>query len=243
MTSQRIIYQDNFIAVISKDAGEDSETFFQSAFSDKKYVQAVNRLDKPVSGILLLAFSPAIHTKLIYCFKNRQIRKEYWAVCEKPKGNFYENSKTSNTILMQDSKNDYSIQSKKEKDILYSCEDFIIFNNKLQKAFIVENPDRGKKAKLFWSLVKEGINYNFLKIFPVTGRTHQIRVQLSKIGMPIKGDLKYGAKRSEKMGGIRLHSYSISFTHPKTGDRLSFSVFPRNADTLWKTFIAVCSEQ
>lgn len=229
MDSAKIIYEDNHIAAVSKDTGEDCETFFTSFYKNKKYVHPVNRLDKPVSGIMVLAFSPFANAKLAECFKSGKVKKEYWAVCEKKAGG-----------------------EETEKGVLHKCEDLIAFNGKSRKAFICKEggdvktaknakiAEAAKAAKLFWVLKEAGVNYNFVKVFPVTGRTHQIRLQLSKAGMPIKGDLKYGARRSEKNGGIRLHSYAISFFHPQTGREMFFSVLPQKRDSLWQACIKAC---
>lgn len=109
------------------------------------------------------------------------------------------------------------------------------FDGGHQKARIVKDRARGaKKASLRYRILGQGERYDFLLVEPHTGRSHQIRCQLAAVGRPIKGDLKYGAKRSEKAGGIRLHAWKLELRHPVTGERLSFTCLPPKMDTLWQ---------
>ena len=98
------------------------------------------------------------------------------------------------------------------------------------------NKEDGKDAKLLYRVVGCGERYSFLEIQLLTGRTHQIRCQLANNKMPIKGDLKYGAKRSEKNGGIRLHAGFISLFHPKTKEKMDFNADFPYEDNLWADF-------
>ena len=223
----RILFEDNFFAVVLKNCGDNSQVFFKKTFSEKKYAEAVNRLDKPVSGLVLIAFSPAMHTKLNNLFKEKKVKKEYWAICKK--------------IEELNSSADSGIN--RTAPVLYKkefCENYLEFNTKLQKAFVTESRQRGKKASLYWQLSGIGDNYNFLRIFPETGRTHQIRIQLSHLGMPIKGDIKYGFERTEKSGGIRLHAHSLKFEHPETKKQIEISAIPSSPDPLWSACIEAC---
>ncbi len=223
----RILFEDNFFAVVLKNCGNNSQVFFKKAFSEKKYAEAVNRLDKPVSGLVLIAFSPAIHTKLNNLFKEKKVEKEYWAICKKR-----EELKSAADSKISDTT---PVLYKKE-----FCENYLEFNTKIQKAFVTSSKQRGKKASLYWQLAGIGDNYNFLRIFPETGRTHQIRIQLSHLGMPIKGDIKYGFERTEKSGGIRLHAQSLKFEHPQTKKQIEISALPPSPDTLWSACIEAC---
>ncbi len=214
-----IIFQDDYFAVLYKSVGENSQNFFKNLFPEKKYVQVVNRLDQPVSGLLIIAFSPKIHEKFNKLFRSRQVKKEYWAICKK----------RDNLKIAE----------------VYHLEDYLIFNTKKQKAFIVSESEenkskKSKEAKLDFILAGSGENYSFLRVFPLTGRTHQIRAQLANYAMPIKGDIKYGFKRTEKGGGIRLHSYAVEFPHPISGDLMKFSCPPKQSDNLWNACIQVC---
>ena len=117
----------------------------------------------------------------------------------------------------------------------------MFFNSKTQKSYVKN--DKSKKsnfknqdfklAELNYKVIGSGERYSFLEIELITGRTHQIRCQLAENKMPIKGDLKYGAKRSEKMGGIRLHAGKIALFHPKTKEYLEFCADFPFYDNLW----------
>jgi 23S rRNA pseudouridine1911/1915/1917 synthase len=171
----------------------------------------INRLDTPVTGCVVIALNPEYCSKLSKIFLNRErITKTYLAIIE---GQF----KTSEKILI---------------------DNYITFDSKKQKAFVADEPKRkSKNAKLFYQCIGFSERYSFFEIELVTGRTHQIRAQLSHAGFHIKGDLKYGARRSEKGGGIRLHSYKIEFPHPDTNVMLSLTAPIPDADVLWQLFL------
>lgn len=211
-----ILFEDEHFAIVAKKIGDDSQLFFKEYFHMKKYAEVVNRLDKPVSGLVIIAFSKNIHKKLTELFQNKKIEKEYWAICKKD---------TNYTV---------------NKKIL--IENNILFHTKKQKASICENNKQGKKASLYLELAGNGDNYNFFRIYPITGRTHQIRIQLANLGIPIKGDIKYGADRTEKSGGIRLHAYSIKLKHPFTHEEINCSIIPPEQDTLWQLCTQICSQ-
>lgn len=214
---ERIVFEDEHFALLLKHIGEDSQLFFKEFFCGKKYTQAVNRLDKPVSGLIIVAFSQAVHTALNKLFNNRTVKKEYWAICKK--------------------------KENLQPHTLERIENYLSFNPKIQKGFVCKNSALGKKAALYWELAGTGENYNFLRIIPITGRTHQIRIQLAHLGMPIKGDIKYGFERTEKSGGIRLHAYSLKFIHPVTKKNMICSVLPPNQDALWEACTKACLEK
>ena len=128
----RILFEDNFFAVVLKNCGDNSQVFFKKTFSEKKYAEAVNRLDRPVSGLVLIAFSTSMHTKLNNLFKEKKVKKEYWAICKKIEElNSAADSKISGTA---------PVLYKKE-----FCENYLEFNTKLQKAFVTESRQKGKK--------------------------------------------------------------------------------------------------
>ena len=208
------VFEDRHLTVLSKHCGSDSQTFFKRLFTGKQYVEAVNRLDKPVSGLCIAAFSPKVHTLLTGLFQQHEVEKEYWAICKK------------NEAVEPGTEN--------------FCEHFIVYNPKIQKGFVSKQTQRAKRAALYWTIAGRGDNYDFLKIRPITGRTHQIRIQLAALGMPIKGDIKYGADRTEKNGGIRLHAYALRFVHPVTGELLNLSALPPAPDALWMACIEAC---
>lgn len=179
------------------------------------FIEAVHRLDQPVSGCVLLALDKDSFTKLTIQFTNGRIRKRYIAVVEKP---------------------EMPLEEKTGR-----LEDLLYFDKRNRKARIVPESEAkrlgAKRAVLEWSLIGEGDRYLFVSIEPKTGRTHQIRAQLAAHGLTIKGDLKYGAKRSEPAGGIRLHAYTVQFKAPKTGDIITISCPPAEPDPLWQALM------
>ena len=231
--SPRIYFEDDYCAVVYKLNGENAQTFFTPLFPHKPFIAPVNRLDTPVSGIMLLAFSAQAQTLLSQAFKTGSVEKEYWAICERT-----------------------AADTTEEEPGIHRLEHWLGFRNKTQKAFIgakptgISKPDKTekrndtatlKKAVLYWTLCGKGDRYDFIRISPETGRTHQIRVQMAAAGHPIKGDLKYGARRSEPNGGIRLHSYKLSFIHPITHQNITVEAPPMQPDTLWKACMEACT--
>ncbi|QSH91188.1 RluA family pseudouridine synthase [Treponema medium] len=234
----RIYFEDDYCAVAYKASGENSQTFFASLFPHKPFVAPVNRLDTPVSGIVLLAFSAHIQTLFSRAFEAGSVQKEYWAICER--------SPVHSAAASEPQR----------------LEHWLGFHTKTQKAFVsavpidrvptnttpndITKPKKNKKtalkkAVLYWTLCGKGERYDFIRISPETGRTHQIRVQMAAAGYPIKGDLKYGARRSEPSGGIRLHSYKLSFIHPVTHQNITVEAPPMQPDTLWKACMEACT--
>ncbi len=178
-------------------------------------LQAVHRIDQPVSGCVLLAFTKAACAALSAQFADRRIRKLYRAIVEPPSGGFAAEGGT--------------------------LEHRIRFDRLAARARILplsETPRSPgwKVASLEWSLAGLGETYGFLEVVPHTGRTHQIRAQLAAAGMPIKGDLKYGARRSERSGGIRLHAARLSFHDAVTGAYVSVDAPLESPDPLWLVF-------
>jgi len=229
-----MIYTNETCVVINKLPGESSENILSEIFrsenirldnEDDKFLEPVHRLDVPVSGCLLLARTPEAAAFLGAAFARRdsRIEKHYWAIVEK--------HETENALP--------------EKGELVH---WLGVNNKTNKAFALP-PDaisetstaskhKGlKKAILRYRITGQGDHYLFLEIDLVTGRHHQIRAQLAALGLHIKGDLKYGARRSEKSGGIRLHAYSLAFPNPlNSGEIIRVKAQPPAMDSLWTAF-------
>ena len=198
----RILYEDNHILMFDKKAGEIvqgdktgdepvSETL--KAFIAQRdakpgavFIGVPHRLDRPVSGIVLLAKTSKALERLAEMFRTGAVHKTYWALCcAKPA--------TESATLT----------------------DWMVRNEKLNKSYIVKEAQPGaKKAELCYTFLKSTERYHLVEVELLTGRHHQIRCQLAHIGCPIKGDLKYGAPRSNRDGGISLHARSIHFIHP-----------------------------
>ena len=211
---EQILYSDKNIIVINKLPGQDSEKLW-SGFgvfpeSNGEVIYPVNRLDMPVSGCIMGGFSkPALkfYGKL---FRENKIKKEYWAIAFK--GN--------------------SIPERGRG----FCEDYIYYDRGKRKAFIAKDLNDGCKALCEWEILGISDNYVFFKLFPQTGKTHQLRIQLSNMGFPVKGDLKYGASRSNPNGSISLHARAIDFIHPVTKKLIHIIAPVPENDHLWSFF-------
>lgn len=199
---EQILYEDNHILIINKKVGQlvqGDKTGDKSLLEliknyikerDQKpgnvYLGLVHRIDRPTSGLVIYAKTSKALSRLTQMVKNREIRKTYWAIVPKE---IIPQSQTLTHYLKKNEKNNKAI----------------VFSNETEGA---------KKAVLSYQIIKILENYQVLEIDLETGRHHQIRAQLSKIGIPIKGDLKYGAPRSNPDGGISLHARALEFTHP-----------------------------
>jgi 23S rRNA pseudouridine1911/1915/1917 synthase len=173
---------------------------------------AVNRLDVPVSGCVLFARKPEALAFLNARFRAGEVEKIYWGISEMP-GPGREFPETGELV--------HWLSQTGNKTI--ACDE--------------AGPGR-KKAVLRYRTLGRGSHYLFLEIDLLTGRHHQIRAQLARMGTPIKGDLKYGARRSEKGGGIRLHSYAVAFPDPAgaAGRVIRVKALPPRPDALWEAF-------
>lgn len=170
------------------------------------FLGVTHRLDRPTSGVVLFARTSKALARLNDMFKSHtEIRKTYWAIVEKAP------AKTEDRL-----------------------ENYLVRNEKLNKSFIAKPGDKeAKNAILTYKTIAQGDRYTLLEINLETGRHHQIRCQLAAIGCPIKGDLKYGARRSNPDGGICLHARKIEFVHPVSKQDISITA-PVPDDRLWQ---------
>jgi 23S rRNA pseudouridine1911/1915/1917 synthase len=225
-----IIYTSDQCVVVNKRIGEATEGAGRGMVDlpellGRQFAQrgepgsftAVNRLDVPVSGCVLFACNGAALAFLNAAFASRKAQKYYWAIVEKPGKDLREQGELVHWLETDRRRNKSA-------------------------AFAEAAPGR-QKALLRYRIAGAGTNYLFLEIELVTGRSHQIRAQLAALGLHIKGDLKYGAKRSEKAGGIRLHAYSLRFpappsdnASPRTGEQIQVRALPPLQDRLWEDF-------
>lgn len=218
-----VLYEDNHIIIVNKEVGEIVQgdktgdkplSEIVKEFLKKKYNKPGNvfcgvthRLDRPTSGVVVFAKTSKALSRLNEMFKKDQIQKTYWAVVKKLP------NKSEDTLTH------YLIKNEK--------------NNK-STAYDTERPNT-KRAAMHYKLIGKSDNYYLLEVDLETGRHHQIRCQLAKIGSPIKGDLKYGFERSNPDGGISLHARSISFIHPVSKEEINV-VAPTPPDALWRAF-------
>jgi len=221
--SLRILFQNDACIVINKLKGEAVEGAKDSIINlpqELKNIlnydaEAVNRLDVPVTGCALFALEKSSLAFLNSVFKGENscsVEKRYWAIIEKPKHDVPESGELAHWIET---------------------------NSRQNKSFAFDEEGAGRKrASLRYKITGEGTNYLFMEIKLFSGRHHQIRAQLAAAGLHIKGDLKYGAKRSEKGGGIRLHARYLSFPNPlNKKEKINVTAEPPEMDNLWESFI------
>ena len=216
----QILFEDNHIVAVNKRVGDivQGDKTGDAPLSEivKQYIAekynkpgavflgVVHRLDRPTSGIVIFARTTKALTRLNKLFSERKTQKSYWAIVKN--------------------------SPPKKADTLTH---YLKRNPKQNKSYANSNevPD-SKKAILDYQVIKSLDRYSLLEIDLKTGRHHQIRSQLSFIGSPIKGDLKYGFDRSNKDGSIHLHARSLSFVHPVKKEKLTIVAPPPN-ENLW----------
>ena len=172
------------------------------------FLGVVHRLDRPVSGLVVFAKTSKALSRLNEMFRKGDVHKTYWAIVK-------------------------TCPPTEEGDLVH----YLVRNEKQNKSYAYDKEVKGaKKAVLHYRLIGHSDNYYLLEIDLKTGRHHQIRCQLAKIGCPIKGDLKYGFPRSNADGGICLHARRVCFVHP-VSKKLVDVVAPTPADNLWNSFV------
>lgn len=216
----QVLYEDNHIIIVNKRAGDivQGDKTGDKPLSDvvKEYIKdkynkpgnvylgTVHRLDRPTTGLVIFAKTSKALPRLNKLFVSKEIKKTYWAIVKN------EPPKQEDTLI------NWLIKNPK--------------NNKSKAHY--KEISNSKKAILHYKVIKKLDNYFLLEINLETGRHHQIRVQLSNIGCPIKGDLKYGFDRSNKDASISLHARHIEFTHPVKKEAISIDA-PLPNDAIW----------
>ena len=218
-----VIYEDNHIIVVNKSSSEIvqgdktgdtplSETVKQYLKEKYKkpgnvFLGVVHRLDRPVSGIVLFARTSKALPRLNEMFKNSEVKKTYWAIVK-------------------------NCPKETEGELVH----YLVRNEKQNKSYAYDKEVKdSKKAILDYKLIGHSQNYYLLEVHLHTGRHHQIRCQLAKMGCPIKGDLKYGFPRSNPDGSICLHSRKVSFVHPVSKELIELEA-PVPEGNLWNGF-------
>lgn len=221
---EQIAYEDNHIIIINKMPSEivqgDKTGDMPLSEKVKNYIKerdqkpgnvfcgVIHRLDRPVSGLVIFAKTSKALSRFNELFREKTISKTYLAVVKN--------------------------KPAKEKDLLTH---YMVKNEKTNtsKAFAKEVP-HSSKALLEYEMIASSDNYHLLRIKLLTGRHHQIRCQLSAIGCPIKGDLKYGFNRTNEGGFIHLHSYMTEFEHPIKKEKVIVKALPISNDAVWNYF-------
>ena len=218
-----VVYEDNHIIVVNKTASEIvqadktgdtplSETVKQ--YLKEKYQKPGNvflgvthRLDRPVSGLVIFAKTSKALTRLNEMFRAGEVKKTYWAVVK-------------------------NAPKESEGELVH----FLVRNETQNKSYAYDKEvPNSKKAVLDYRLIGRSENYYLLEVDLKTGRHHQIRCQLAKMGCPIKGDLKYGSPRSNPDGSICLHARRVRFVHPVSKELIELKA-PLPEGNLWKGF-------
>lgn len=217
-----VVYEDNHIIIVNKTASEIvqgdktgdvplSETVKQ--YLKEKYhkpgnvfIGVTHRLDRPVSGLVVFAKTSKALSRLNEMFKNSEVKKTYWAIVKQTP------AETEGELV-----------------------NYLVRNEKQNKSYAYDTEKPGsKKAILHYRLIARSDNYSLLEVDLKTGRHHQIRCQLAKMGCPIKGDLKYGFPRSNPDGSICLHARRVRFVHPVSKELIDV-VASVPSDNLWRS--------
>lgn len=216
----RVVYEDNHIIIVFKEAGEivQGDKTGDEPLSEKvkQYIKekyhkpgnvflgVVHRLDRPVSGLVVFARTSKALTRMNEMFRKGEVHKTYWAITQ--------NAPSAPESLL---------------------ENWLVRNEKQNKSYAYDHEVAGSKlAKLTYKVIGKSDRYTLIEVHLLTGRHHQIRCQLAHIGCPIRGDLKYGAKRSNPDGSISLLARHIEFVHPVSKQNLSIDS-PLPEDILW----------
>ena len=219
-----VLYEDNHLIAVKKEPGSivqsdktGDETLAEEvkAYIKRKYKKPgdvflgiVHRLDRPVGGVIVFARTSKALTRMNELFREKKISKTYWAIVEEKPPREY--GQLVNWLKKNQEKN-------------------------RSRAYDIEVKE-SKKAELTYRLMGRSKHYYYIEVHPKTGRHHQIRVQLAHLGCKIKGDVKYGAKRTNKDGSIHLFARSLSFIHPVKKEKLIIRSNPP-MDPLWNEMI------
>lgn len=217
----QVVYEDNHIIIVNKESGEIvqgdktgdiplSETV--KAYIKEKYAKpgavflgVVHRLDRPVSGLVVFARTSKALSRLNDMFRNGEVHKTYWAIVQQ--------------------------RPDHEEGTL---ENWLVRNEKQNKSYAYQREvPNSKKAILKYRMIGQSERYYLLEVNLLTGRHHQIRCQLAAMGCTIKGDLKYGAKRSNPDGSISLLAHRVEFIHPVSKQHIVVES-PIPEDNLWQ---------
>ena len=224
----RVVYEDNHIIIVYKESGEivQGDKTGDTPLSEtvKEYIKekyqkpgavflgVVHRLDRPVSGLVVFARTSKALTRLNNMFRDGEVHKTYWAIVDSGK-------------------------CKVKSEEFATAEHWLVRNEKQNKSYAYDHEvPRSKKAMLRCRVIGHSDRYSLVEVQLLTGRHHQIRCQLAAIGCPIKGDLKYGARRSNPDGSISLLSHRVEFVHPVSKETIVVES-PLPADSLWSNMI------
>ncbi|HOX78236.1 MAG TPA: RluA family pseudouridine synthase [Bacteroidales bacterium] len=227
MTNQ-ILYEDNHLLIVNKQPGDivqgdktGDEPLVETlkSYLKEKYhkpgevfLGVVHRLDRPVSGAVVFARTSKALARMNAMMQSREVKKVYWAVSPHPGSLPHLGEGRGGGLLTH----------------------YLKRNEQQNKSYAYDLPGEGRqRAELLYRVIAQGDRYDLLEVELLTGRHHQIRAQLAAIGRPIKGDLKYGAPRSNPDGSISLHSRMVEFVHPVSKAPVSITA-PLPEEGIWK---------
>ena len=219
-----VLYEDNHIIIVNKESGEIVQgdktgdtplSDIVKAYIKEKYAEpgnvflgVVHRLDRPVSGIVVFARTSKALSRLNEMFRDGEVHKTYWAI-------------SRNT-------------PERDEGTLTGWK---VRNERQNKSYVYDREvPQSKKAMLMYKVIGRSDNYTLMEVRLMTGRHHQIRCQLAAMGCPIKGDLKYGARRSNPDGSISLMARRIEFVHPVSKNTVSVEA-PLPSANLWREVV------
>jgi 23S rRNA pseudouridine1911/1915/1917 synthase len=219
----KVIYEDNHLIIVNKSPGEivQGDKTGDKPLSEllKEYVKTkynkpgeaflgvVHRLDRPVSGLVIFARTSKALARMNSLISSREVKKTYWAIVK-------------------------GVPPEPQGHLI----DYLWKNETQNKSYIVPETHKGSlRAELEYKLLAKGKDYSLLEVNLMTGRHHQIRVQLAGIGLIIKGDLKYGSQRSNPDGSIHLHARRVEFLHPVKQTPMIIEAQPPN-ERMWTIF-------
>ena len=222
MAKLDVLYEDNHLIAVNKPAGTlvQSDRTGDECLADqvKEYIKVkynkpgevflgiIHRIDRPVSGVVLFARTSKALARVNKMFQDKQIQKTYWAIVE-------ENPASEQGVLVN----------------------YLKKNQEKNRSRAYDKEVKGsKRSELHYTLLGRSKNYFYLEVDPKTGRHHQIRVQLSHMGSPIKGDVKYMGKRTNKDGSIHLFARGLRLMHPTKKEPLYIEATPDQNDPLWR---------
>lgn len=224
---ENILYEDNHLIIINKWCGklvqgdstgdrslDEAIKEFIKVRDDKPgdvFLGVVHRIDRPVSGVVIFAKTSKGVSRMNELLRKREIEKRYWAIVQ-------------------------NAPAKIEDTLIH----YMTRDRRANRSTAHQGKGKGRqRAELHYKMIASSDNYHLLDVNLITGRHHQVRAQLSAIGCPIKGDLKYGAPRSNPGGGISLHARSVKFIHPVRLEPVEVIAPAPNDDTLWEFFESV----
>lgn len=225
MHGLQILFEDNHLIAVNKPAGmlvQGDETedrplseFVKDYIKDRYkkpgavFLGTIHRLDRPVSGVVVFARTSKALERMNKLFHDRLVQKTYWAITtERPEP-------LSGHLV-------HYIEKDREKN--------------LARASLRPRSKEAKKSELDYALIAEVGGHHLLEVKPLTGRPHQIRVQLSRLGCPIRGDVKYGFPNPNRDGSIHLHCRALTFEHPVQKTTITITADPPNPDEVWRMF-------